>query len=116
MIIEFRCEMDHARQWMRRETLTVDGRDVPVQIAWTTTADPRPAGLDALFSLERMVLRKGKPGGADRLKRIPDQTRARTGTADAIVDFTSAARDPDCSAKLYLRPLFNGAAGENAAL
>ena len=49
MIIEFRCEIEQARQWMRRETLTVGGRDVPVQIAWTTTTEPRPAGLDALF-------------------------------------------------------------------
>ncbi len=26
------------------------------------------------------------------------------------------SRDPACSAKLYLRPFFNGAAGEDAAL
>jgi len=76
MIIEFRCEIEHARQWMGREMLSIDGRDVPVQIAWTTTAEPRPAGLDALFGLERMVLRKGKPGGTDRLKRIPEIGRA----------------------------------------
>ncbi|EJN10585.1 hypothetical protein PMI42_06072 [Bradyrhizobium sp. YR681] len=116
MIIEFRCERDHARQWMRRETLPVGGRDVPVQIAWVETAEERPAGLDALFELERMVLRKGKPAGADTLKIIPEQTQARSGTADVIVDFTAAARDPNCSASLYLRPLFNGTAGENAAL
>lgn len=116
MIIEFRCEREHARRWMHRETLSVDGRDVPVQIAWTATAESRPAGLDALFALERMVLHKGKPGGADGLKIIPKRTQARTGTADVIVDFTGGARDRDCSASLYLRPLFNGTAGENAAL
>ena len=33
-----------------------------------------------------------------------------------IVDFTSAARGADCPARLYLRPRFNGATGENAAL
>ncbi|WP_314945182.1 hypothetical protein [Bradyrhizobium cosmicum] len=116
MIIEFRCERDYARRWMHRQTLSIDGRDVAVQIAWTSTAEPRPAGLDALFELERIVLRKGKPGGADRLKDIPEQIQARNGTADVIVDFTGAARDLNSPARLYLRPLFNGAAGESAAL
>src|SRR4051812_49364528 len=115
MIIEFRCEIEQARQWMRRETLSVDGRDVAVQIAWTTTAEPRPAGLDALFALERVVLRKGKASGAGRLKLVPERMQAHAGTANVIVDFTTAARDPNCAARLYLRPLFNGAAGENAA-
>lgn len=99
---------------MARDALSVDGRDAPVQIAWTATTEPRPAGLDMLFELERMVLHRGKPGGADRLKIIPESAPA--GAADVIVDFTSAPRDPNCSARLYLRPLFNGTAGENAAL
>lgn len=116
MIIEFRCERDYARQWMGRDTLPIDGRDVPVQIAWTATAEPRPAGLDALFELERVVLHKGKQSGAGRLKISPERTQARSGGADVVVDFTSAARDPNCPARLYLRPLFNGAAGENVAL
>src|SRR5436305_2276164 len=116
MMIEFRCEREHARGWMKRGSLAVDGRDVPVQIAWTATTEARPAGLEGLFELERMVLRKGKPGGADRLKISPDDFSARVGAADIVVDFTGAGRAADCSAKLYLRPLFNGVAGENAAL
>ncbi|WGR93878.1 hypothetical protein MTX26_30395 [Bradyrhizobium sp. ISRA443] len=116
MIIEFRCEREHARLWMSREALPVNGQDVPVQIAWIATAQPRPAGLEALFDLERMVLRKGKAGGADRLKAIPEQSRASLGKADVVVDFTTAKRNPDCSVRLYLRPRFNGVAGENAAL
>ncbi|OKO85029.1 hypothetical protein AC629_20065 [Bradyrhizobium sp. NAS80.1] len=116
MIIEFRCERDCARRWMCRETLSIDGRDVPVRIAWTATTESRPAGLDALFELERMVLHKGKPSGAGKLEITPERAEAGAGTADVIVDFTGAARDPKCSARLYLRPLFNGAAGENAAL
>ncbi|WP_441235151.1 glucosamine inositolphosphorylceramide transferase family protein [Bradyrhizobium sp. 930_D9_N1_4] len=114
MIIEFRCEADYARRWMHRQTLSIDDRDVPVQIAWRATAEPRPAGLDALFSLERLVLHKGKSTGADRLNAIPEQTH--TGTADVVVDFTGAARDPNDAARLYLRPLFNGSKGENAVL
>src|SRR4051795_3915616 len=116
MTIEFRCEIEHARQGMGREMLSIDGRNVPVQIAWTATAEPRPTGLDMLFELERLVLHRGKHGGTDRLKISSDRMQARAGTADVIVDFTGAARDPNCSARQYLRPLFNGAAGENAAL
>lgn len=116
MTIEFRCEIENARRWMGRETLSIDGRDVPVQIAWTATAEPRPAGLDMLFELERLVLHKGKHSGTERLKISPDRMQARAGTADVIVDFTGGARDPNCSARQYLRPLFNGVAGENAAL
>jgi hypothetical protein len=112
MILEFRCE--RPRLWMNRAALSVNDQDVPVQIAWTTSAAPRPAGLEALFELERILLRKGKPGGADKLKAIPEGRVA--GNADVVVDFTTADRDPACSAKLYLRPLFNGVAGEDAAL
>ncbi|MEK9278532.1 hypothetical protein MTR72_02585 [Bradyrhizobium sp. ISRA442] len=116
MIIEFRCETEHARLWMNCESLPVNGRDIPVQIEWSATTDARPAGLEVLFELERLILRKGKRGAADRLTAIPQQLRQRIGTADVIVDFTGAERDPHCSARLYLRPLFNGVAGENAAL
>ncbi|MBR0870341.1 hypothetical protein JQ633_08235 [Bradyrhizobium tropiciagri] len=116
MIIQFRCEREHARRWMCRETLRVNDQDVPIQIAWTATADARPAGLEALFALERLVLRKGKDSGADGVNKLPERSPTQAGQPDVVVDFTSAARDPRCSARLYLRPRFNGVAGENAAL
>lgn len=116
MIVEFRCEKEHARLWMKRGTLSVNGRDIPIQIAWSATVQPRPAGLEALFELERLVLRRGKRCGADRLTAEPKQSPSCQGEADVIVDFTTGERDPDCRARLYLRPLFNGGAGENAAL
>jgi hypothetical protein len=116
MIVEFRCEREHARLWMSRRTLSANNQDVPVQIAWTETAAPRPAGLEALFELERILLRKGKPCGADKLKVIPEGPQCRAGKADVVVDFTRASRDPACTAQLYLRPLFDGTVGENAAL
>jgi hypothetical protein len=72
--------------------------------------------LEALFELERMMLRKGKPGGADKLKAATERLQARAGRADIVIDFTGGDRDSDCPARLYLRPLFNGVAGENAAL
>ena len=101
---------------MSRAALTVEGRAVPVQMAWTATAAPPPAGLEALFELERILLRKGKPGGADPLKVVPDAAPRGAGAPDVVVDFTTASRDPACAAKRYLRPRFNGAAGEDAAL
>lgn len=101
---------------MSRVALRVDGHDIPVQIAWTDTATPRPAGLEALFEVERIVLRRGKHSGADQFTQIPEAVQRGADQADVIVDFTTAERDPDNSAKLYLRPFFNGAAGEDAAL
>ena len=83
MIIEFRCEREYARRWMNRETLSIDGRDVPVQIAWVPTAEPRPAGLDALFELERVVLHKGKASGADH---IIQRWRRRTAAPRALLN------------------------------
>src|SRR3982074_1084841 len=114
MIVEFRCERERARLWMNRATLPVNNQDIPVQIAWTNSAAPQLSGLDALFELERILFRRGKPGGADKPKATPERRLA--GAARWVVDFTTAGRDPACSAELYLRPLFNGAAGEEAAL
>jgi hypothetical protein len=116
MIIEFRCERQYARRWMDRKSLTVDGRDVPVQVVWTSTVESRPAGLEGLFELERMMLRRGKPGGADKVAASAHPLRSPVDEADIVVDFTAGNRDPGCPARLYLRPLFNGVAGENAAL
>src|SRR5205085_4212912 len=45
-----------------------------------------------------------------------ERSQAQAGEPDVVIDFTTAARDPDRPARLYLRPLFNGVAGENAAL
>jgi hypothetical protein len=116
MIVEFRCEREHARLWMYRALLPMENRGLSVQIAWTTSVQPRPAGLEALFELERMMLRKGKPGGADKPKVSTERWQARAGHPDVVIDFTGGDRDPNCSARRYLRPLFNGVAGENAAL
>jgi hypothetical protein len=114
MIVEFRCDRERARRWMVDTILPLENQDIGIQIAWAETASPAPAGLDALFELERMVLRKGKSSGADRLKTIPESRRL--GEADVVVDFTAAGREAGCSARRYLRPLFNGTAGEDAAL
>ena len=92
MIVEFRCDRERARQWMVDTTLPLENQDIGIQIAWAETATPSPAGLDALFELERMVLRKGKSSGADRLKTIPEPRRL--GEPDVVVDLTASGRDP----------------------
>jgi hypothetical protein len=114
MIVEFRCERERARQWVAAAALPAQNRNFAIQMAWTGTTTPLSAGLDQLFELERMILRKSKPCGADRLKILPEIPRL--GEPDVVVDFTSASRDPCTSAKRYLRPKFNGAIGEDAAL
>jgi hypothetical protein len=116
MIVEFRCERERARQWMVDAVCPLQDQNAGFRIVWAEATAPSPVGLDALFELERILLRKGKPGGADRLKVVPETSQGVPGEADVVVDFTSASRDPGCSAKLYLRPLFDGRAGEDAAL
>ncbi len=115
MIVEFRCERERARRWMVDAVLSLRDQDAGIRLVWTEATAPAPRGLDALFELERILLRKGQPSGADRLRAIPETQRV-AGEADVVVDFTGASRDPGCPAKLYLRPLFDGKAGEDAAL
>ncbi|HEY0850725.1 MAG TPA: hypothetical protein VGD96_12455, partial [Bradyrhizobium sp.] len=67
MIVELRCDRARARQWMNRKSLRIANQDVSLQLAWVDVSSPAPAGLDALFELERMILRRGKRSGADRL-------------------------------------------------
>jgi len=45
MIVEFRCEIEHARRWMNRKCLSIGGKDIPIRIAWSATTEARPAGL-----------------------------------------------------------------------
>ncbi|MGH6680737.1 MAG: glucosamine inositolphosphorylceramide transferase family protein, partial [Bradyrhizobium sp.] len=60
MIVELRFDADRPREWMRRLAKRFDDGRTTVQIAWIRTQGPRPAGLQALFELERMLLRNGK--------------------------------------------------------
>ncbi len=100
MIIEFRCDREHARLWMCREVAARQrSRIFPFKSAWTTTPATRRAGLDTLFELERMVLRKGKDGGADQAEARARSERTPQAAPDVVVDFTSAPRDPNCSAE-----------------
>lgn len=117
MIVELRFDDARPRAWMVRLAKLLDDGRCEIQIAWVRTAAPRPAGLEALFELERMLLRGGKPGGSDAVSKDACGRPAQPGrNPDIVVDFTDRERDADCNPRLYLRPLYNGAAGEGAVL
>jgi hypothetical protein len=115
--IELRLDDQRPRAWMARMMALVAGEQDSVGVTWVRTGAIRPKGLEALFELERMVLRKGRSCGTDAIdKDILSAPPRDGGKPEIIIDFTGTERDPACSAKLYLRPLYNGATGENAAL
>jgi hypothetical protein len=117
VIVELRFDDERPRAWMARLAALLADGDAEVQIAWVRTAASRPAGLEALFELERMLLRNGGTSGADAVAKNACGTPKRTGRdPDIVVDFTNLELDPAHSPRLYLRPLYNGAAGEDAAL
>ena len=102
---------------MGRMMKLVAGEQVAVEVKWVKTGASRPAGLETLFELERMLLRRGRPCGADAVTRDALSEPPRNDRkSDVTIDFTNSPRDPACSARLYLRPLYSGAAGEDAAL
>ena len=95
----------------------LDDAQTDVRVTWAKTKAPRPAGLEALFELERMLLRGGKAGGADAVSRDACDRPNRTDChPDLVVDFTDLEPEVECAPRRYLRPLYNGAAGEDAAL
>ena len=117
MIVELRFDEERPRAWMVRLAKLLDDRHTDIQIAWRNTGASRPAGLEALFELERMLLRGGKAGGADAVGKDACGRPGRTDRhPDIVVDFTDLEPDPACAPRLYLRPLYNGAPGEDAAL
>jgi hypothetical protein len=117
VIVEFRFDDERPRAWMRRVAMLVDAEHDDIQVKWIRTGATRPAGLEALFTLERMVLRKGGRCEADAIDKEEIGRPPRNDRSpDIVVDFTSAERDATGAARLYVRPVFNGAAGEDAAL
>jgi hypothetical protein len=117
MIVEFRFDEQRPRAWMARLAKLFDDGDTDIQIAWLKARASRPAGLEALFELERMLLRSGKASGADAVNKDACGRPGRAGrNPDIVVDFTDSEPDLASAARLYLRPLYNGAAGEDAVL
>lgn len=73
------------------------------------------SALDTLLSLEKMVVRRGKPCWSDRipLARLQNLRRPESATKPGLILDLSAS-EPDVSGTVTLRPLYNGASGENA--
>lgn len=91
-------------------------RDAVVQVATTWPASEKPRGLDLLFELERLILRRGAPGGADATAMDAlVAAHPHKADPDVIIDF--ACREPGKDeAVRALVPLYDGVAGEDGIL
>ncbi|ABD05716.1 conserved hypothetical protein [Rhodopseudomonas palustris HaA2] len=116
MIVELRVDAQRPRRWLRHLIALLAADRHEVQIVPVRTDASRPAGLEALLEIERMLLRRGRPCGADADPALTNEPRRPPQRADIVIDFTAMPRDPTCAARLYLRPLYEGVAGEDAAL
>jgi hypothetical protein len=117
MIVELRCDAARPRAWIAAAAASIASEHSEVFVNWIDTGKPPPAGLDGLFRLEHLLLRRGRTSGAAVLERQQmAQFSPPKGNAEIIIDFTNVARPAACNARSYLRPLYNGLAGEDAAL
>lgn len=114
MLIELRCDRARPRAWMDGVALGVGGERADTRIRWVDDGTS-PAGLNALFELERLLLRKGRPSSVDPVNHKGDAASSEL-APDIVIDFTALPRDPASTAQKYLRPRYNGVAGEDAAL
>ena len=116
MLIELRCDRARPRAWMDAFAVELGSGGAETRIVWIEAGQP-PAGLGALFELERLLLRKGRPSLVDPVKHVSLAGAADgAAVADVVIDFTAQPRDAASPARMYLRPLYNGSAGEDAAL
>ncbi len=81
-------------------------------------SDPdRSSALPTLLTLERMILRRGRTCGSDRIERSlfggPRSEPAGL-KPDIVIDLTAGGREVDASGATLLRPLYNGQPGETA--
>lgn len=90
--------------------------DIAVQIAWVDAGAAKPQGLDLLFELERLLLKRGTRDGSElaSVDAIGGSV-ATNGVPDIVVDFSSAAVQKSGAVR-RLTPLYNGVVGENGIL
>lgn len=101
---------------MERVINALSRDDIAVQIAWVDSSVAKPQGLDLLFELERMVLKRGVRDGSEGLSAdAVGRGLSAKGDPDVVVDFSSAADQKTTSAR-RLTPLYNGVVGENGIL
>lgn len=114
MIIELRCDPERPRAWIADAVRSLQSAGHGVQLRWVEATMSTPHSLDWLFALEKRVLHGGVATGADRIdpRMLPSASSA---AVDITIDFTDAPAQ-DVAGRSYLRPLYNGQAGEVAAL
>jgi hypothetical protein len=117
MRLELRFDRGRCRRWMNRVVGTLVERKFDVNVRWVETEAIKPRGLDLLFDLERMLLRKGAAGGADPIspKEI-GLVGPQADDATVVIDFSGTSDAGPTSGRRWLRPLYNGVAGEDGIL
>lgn len=118
MILELRFDAGRPRRWLERAIRALSSDRVDVQVVGVSGAAVKPPGLDLLFELERLILRRGAQSGADAM---PVDAIAAchfgNGIADIVVDFAARAADkPNAARGRILTPLYDGIAGEDGIL
>jgi hypothetical protein len=117
MILELRFDPRRCRRWMERTVRALAQRTFDVQVRWVEAGAGKARGLDMLFELERMLLRKGVHGGGDAVSQ--DKVEAGhsfKGEPDVVIDFSGNKAAGGARSVRCLTPLFNGVAGEDAVL
>ena len=115
MIVELRCDPKRPRAWIATAVRSLQAAGHSVQLRWIDAATPAPRFLDRLFALEKRLLHNGRPNGTDLVDRSTITASPPAPAIDIVVDFTDAPAG-DAVTSSYLRPLFNGKAGELAAV
>jgi hypothetical protein len=117
MILEFRFDPRRCRRWMARAVRALAQQAFDVQVRWVETGADKPRGLNMLFDLERMLMRKGVPGGADPAAQDKIEAgHSCKSEPDVVIDFSGGKAASGTRSVRWLTPLFNGAAGEDAVL
>ena len=84
---------------MTRAVQALAGKNVAVQVGWTEPGPDKPRGLDALFELERILLRRGIRGGADAASREEiGEGFPIISNPDVVVDFSAAGGESETQA------------------
>jgi hypothetical protein len=114
MIVELRCDPKRPRAWIADAIRALRAAGHDVHLRWAEGATSTPHCLDWLFAIENRVLHGGEGTGADRVSRS-SLTPTSSSWIDTVIDLTDAPARAT-AAMVYLRPFYNGEAGELAAV
>ncbi len=115
MIVELRCDSKRPRAWIVAAVRSLQAAGHTVQLHWVDAATPAPRYLDHLFALEKRMLQNGRACGTDLVDPATIPASSPGPAIDVVVDVTDGPA-PEAATPCYLRLLFNGEAGELAAV